>query len=95
MGSGAAPPSRAARESSEGETLLGVEMYRRPPERRVRARGATAGGVARVYLLPTLPVRVPLRGRFCSPPALRLRPDSWVVLGRCRQVAPRAWDLHT
>lgn len=42
-------------------------MYWRRPERRVRACGATVGGVALVYLLLSLPVRVPLRVRFCSP----------------------------
>lgn len=76
LGSGTAPPSRAARESGGGEAL-GVEMYRRLLERRVRARGATAGGVALVYLLPTLPVRIPLRGRFCSPLPTVSAPTPW------------------
>ena len=86
LGVGGSSPSRAARESSGGEAL-GVEMYRRRPERRVRARGATAGGVALVYLLPSLPVRVPLWGRFCSPLPSASTPESWVVPGRCRQAA--------
>lgn len=56
-------PFGVARESGGGRGAAArVEMYRRRPERRVRARGATAGGVALVYLLPTLPVRVPLWG---------------------------------
>lgn len=73
-----------------------MEMYRRRPERRVRARGATAGGVALVYLLPTLLVRVPLQGRLCSsplfpPPLLKL----WVVPKSSRQVEGPAWDTRT
>lgn len=70
-------------------------MYRLRPERRVRARGATAGGVALVYLLPTLPVRVPLRGRYCSPLPSASVSAPWVVPGRCRQVAVSARDINT
>lgn len=70
------PPLRGCAGVRRGRSAGRVEMYRLGPERRVRARGATAGGVALVYLLPTLPVRVPLRGRYCSPcpPPPSLRP---------------------
>lgn len=45
------------------------------PERRVRARGATAGGVALVYLLPqTPPVRVPLAAPSEPQPLRLFRP---------------------
>lgn len=70
-----------------------VEMYPRRPEPRVRARGATAGGVALVYLLPTQRVRVPLWGRFCSPRLSASAPAPWVVPGRRRLVAAPAWTL--
>lgn len=52
----------------------------------MRARGATAGGVALVYLLPTLLVRVPLQGRLCSSPPF---PPPLLNSGWCLEAADK------